>query len=53
VLPLLLSVTLTVWIRGVVGMLLAVPMITASRITLDSFPGTQFLARLISDVERE
>ncbi|HET6425948.1 MAG TPA: AI-2E family transporter, partial [Planctomycetaceae bacterium] len=49
----LFSVALMGWIWGVVGMLLAVPLITTGRIILDSFPRTRFLARLISDVEQK
>lgn len=49
----LFSVALMGWLWGVVGMLLAVPLITTGRILLDSFPRTKFLARLISDVEHQ
>lgn len=49
----LFSVAFMGWIWGVVGMLLAVPLITTVRIVLDSFPRTKFLARLISDEEQK
>ena len=49
----LFSVALMGWIWGVVGMLLAVPLITTVRTALDSFPRTKFLARLISDEEQK
>lgn len=46
----LFSVALMGALWGMVGMLLAVPLIATCRILLDSFPNTRFLARLISDV---
>jgi len=48
----LLSVALMGWMWGAVGMLLAVPIVTITRIVLVSFPRTRFLARLISDLKR-
>jgi len=49
----LFSVALLGSIWGVVGMLLAVPLIATCRIVLYSFPETRFMARLISDVEQD
>jgi len=51
--PLLLLFGLAVlgWMWGVVGMLLAVPLITSIRIALSSHPESAYLARLMSDVE--
>ncbi|MEZ6152852.1 MAG: AI-2E family transporter [Pirellulaceae bacterium] len=37
---------------GAVGMLLAVPVVTITRIVLGSFPHTRFLASLISDLKQ-
>ncbi|MEO8268863.1 MAG: AI-2E family transporter [Aureliella sp.] len=48
----LLSVALLGWMWGAVGMLLAVPVVTITRIVLGSFPRTRFLASLISDLKQ-
>jgi len=48
---LLFGIALLGWMWGVVGMLLAVPLITTIRIALSSNPESAYLARLISDVE--
>jgi AI-2 transport protein TqsA len=48
---LLFGIALLGWMWGVVGMLLAVPLITSVRIALVGNPETVFLARLMSDVE--
>lgn len=47
----LFSVALFGWMWGAVGMLLAVPLITTARIVLGSFPRTEFVASLISDLK--
>jgi AI-2 transport protein TqsA len=48
---LLFGIALLGWMWGVVGMLLAVPLITSIRIALSSNSGSAYLARLMSDVE--
>lgn len=50
---LLFSLALLGWMWGVVGMLLAIPLVTSLRIALDSNAETSFLARLMSDGEEE
>jgi predicted PurR-regulated permease PerM len=46
---LLLSIALLGWIWGVVGMLLAVPLVTSTKIVLSHFDNTRYLAKLMSD----
>lgn len=46
---LLLSIALLGWVWGVVGMLLAVPLVTSTKIVLSHFDNTRYLAKLISD----
>lgn len=48
---LLFGIAMLGWMWGVVGMLLAVPLITSIRIALSSHPESAYLARLMSDVE--
>jgi predicted PurR-regulated permease PerM len=45
----LLSIALLGWIWGVVGMLLAVPLVTSIRIVLSHFDNTRHIAKLMSD----
>lgn len=46
---LLLSIALLGWIWGVVGMLLAVPLVTSTKIVLSHFDNTRHWAKLMSD----
>lgn len=46
---LLISIALLGWIWGVVGMLMAVPLVTTIKIVLSHFDNTQYLAKLMSD----
>lgn len=46
---LLLSIALLGWIWGVVGMLMAVPLVTTTKIVLSHFDNTRYLAKLMSD----
>jgi predicted PurR-regulated permease PerM len=46
---LLLSIAMLGWIWGVVGMLLAVPLVTSTKIVLSHFDNTRYIARLMSD----
>jgi predicted PurR-regulated permease PerM len=46
---LLLSIALLGWIWGVVGMLLAVPLVTSTKIVLSHFDNTRQIAKLMSD----
>lgn len=46
---LLLSIALLGWIWGVVGMLLAVPLVTSTKIVLSHFDNTRHIAKLMSD----
>ena len=46
---LLLSIALLGWIWGVVGMLLAVPLVTSTKIVLSHFDNTRSIAKLMSD----
>lgn len=48
---LLFGLALMGWMWGFVGMLLAVPLITSVRIALGSHAQTEYLARLMADVE--
>jgi len=48
---LLFSLALLGWMWGVVGLLLAIPLVTTLRIALDSNSDTAFMARLMSDDE--
>jgi predicted PurR-regulated permease PerM len=46
---LLLSIALLGYIWGVVGMLMAVPLVTSTKIVLSHFENTRYLAKLMSD----
>jgi predicted PurR-regulated permease PerM len=46
---LLLSIAMLGWVWGVVGMLMAVPLVTSTKIVLLHFDNTNYLAKLMSD----
>jgi predicted PurR-regulated permease PerM len=46
---LLLSIAMLGWIWGIVGMLLAVPLVTSTKIVLSHFDNTRYIAKLMSD----
>lgn len=46
---LLLTIALLGWIWGVTGMLLAVPLVTSTKIVLSHFENTRYIAKLMSD----